>query len=465
MLFFSDAFLSGFLPSGQTSSLPSWLQPHWPRFTFYLEQLSLKYSRRAENKLKDLIASCVPRYSSDLLLLNYGAQSLHMKFLRQALASRDLQWFLRATQHGDRHASFPLVFDWDQLSSELRKYVVFCFIRFFKAGSGHTLRLFPCSLLRCVDFVEWLPSAGMNSGWESIRHYLGELQAWSMVCGFGNIRELDEPGFKLWKDNFKANLRVTRGPRGGDIPLRPWMLRLLVAVFPSDSDFDLFMKALMSLMWFSALRPCHFSPESLSEDDMKHLLQWLFFERYKISALGSRRAALHCEIPTAKQNQAEKAAPWCTATACICESYDCSPEEFADLTAFCPVCALERWRCRVPHSSRFGQYVFLNPATAEPVLRNQLNKWIRSALDIALQHLPAEERDRVVAQLSMKSWRSGAGTEIVTGGNAGFIAAAFLAHSSPDVTQRYYHKGGDHERLQVLPALADSVFQAGNSGR
>ena len=59
--------------------------------------------------------------------------------------------------------------------------------------------------------------------------------------------------------------------------------------------------------------------------------------------------------------------------------------------------------------------------------------------------------------LSAKSWRSGAGTQLVTEGNAGFVAAAFLAHGQVDITQTYYHKGSDLERLQCVAPLANGL--------
>ena len=58
---------------------------------------------------------------------------------------------------------------------------------------------------------------------------------------------------------------------------------------------------------------------------------------------------------------------------------------------------------------------------------------------------------------SAKSWRSGAGTVLVTEGSSGLVAAAFLAHGCPDITQKYYHKGGDFERLQQGAILAASL--------
>eukprot|EP01043_Picozoa_sp_COSAG02_P012527 COSAG02_NODE_483_length_21396_cov_20.544801_17_plen_466_part_00 len=451
--------------SDRVESLPTWLRPHWPQFAAVLSQLSFGWSRRKENKLKRLIGRHVPRFARELLEVNFSAASpnLHLRFLFEALDSRSLVWFRRALQFGDRHATFPILFDWELFSSELKKYAVFSLLHFFKSGPQASLSLVPCDILKMVDYIEWLPTAGLNVGWTSIRHYASWLQTLSLVCGFGNIKDQDKAGYNLWKDNFKSNIQVVRNPRGGDLPLKPWQLRHMLRAFGSDSNFDVLMRAVMSLMWFTALRPGHFSPDSHKSNDMKHLLEWAFIIPYSASALGSSRTVMHFTIPSAKQNQKESAQDWSTATACICANFndECSASEMADLTALCPVCALERWRRRRALLGSgppgYSQFVFVDPRSGLPILRSRFNQILRDALELALDHLPEEERREVIKMISAKSWRSGAGTQIVTEGNAGFVAAAFLAHGQVDITQKYYHKGGDLERLQVLPALADSL--------
>jgi hypothetical protein len=79
-------------------------------------------------------------------------------------------------------------------------------------------------------------------------------------------------------------------------------------------------------------------------------------------------------------------------------------------------------------------------------------------IDIALDFIPAEVRQLIIKQISAKSFRSGAATAIVTAGNAGFVAAAFLGHSDPKITKQYYHKGDDSERLQAAPALTQGLL-------
>ena len=83
-------------------------------------------------------------------------------------------------------------------------------------------------------------------------------------------------------------------------------------VFGSDSDWDVMMRAVTSLMWFTALHPGHFSPDSTKPSDMKHLLEWAFIIPYMASALGSSRTVMHFTIPSAKQNQKESAKAWST---------------------------------------------------------------------------------------------------------------------------------------------------------
>ena len=92
-------------------------------------------------------------------------------------------------------------------------------------------------------------------------------------------------------------------------------------------------------------------------------------------------------------------------------------------------------------------------------LRAQWSKSQDTMLRVALAYLPDVERALIVSQLAGKSWRSGAATQVVTEGNAGFVAAAFLGHADTKTTKQYYHKGGDLERLQLAPALAKALVQ------
>ena len=107
-----------------------------------------------------------------------------------------------------------------------------------------------------------------------------------------------------------------------------------------------------------------------------------------------------------------------------------------------------------------SRYVCCDPASGQPITRTRFNRELRAALEVALGYLPALDRDAIVKCLSAKSWRSGAGTAIVTATNAGFIAAAFLGHSDPKVTEQYYHKGDDAESFSVVEALT-SQFSGG----
>ena len=425
-------------------TLPPWIISKAPRFAFLLSQFAANWSRKLENKVKLLIQESVPLFSADLLHPNFDGDSLHIRFLREAFRTQDIAWFARATQQGRRFASFPLLYDWNDLSSELRKYVCFCFLRFFQ-GKSHSLALLPCSTLKLIDFLSWLPQAGLNVGWTSIRHYASQLQTFSQVCGYGNIRDADEIGFRLWKDNFKANIRIIRSARGGDLPLKPWLLRFLGHVFSSGSPFDLLMLAVVSNMWFTALRPGHFSPESLSSNHCKHMLEWGFLHPYKVG----NTTVMRLDVPSAKNAQKEGAAGYS----------DCTPEEHAELTRLCPTCSIFRWHQVYPAAKVRGKhdFVFVDPASGLPILRSRFNQILRDALAQAFAHLPEEELEQVLKMFSAKSWRSGAGTVLVTEGSSGLVAAAFLAHGCPDITQKYYHKGGDLERLQQGAILAASL--------
>ena len=216
--------------------------------------------------------------------------------------------------------------------------------------------------------------------------------------------------------------------------------------------------------WFTALRPGHFSPKTLSNPEhTKHLLEWTFVHQTEDSTSASSdrrvlapRSALHFDIPTMKPRQKTSAVPWTTATACICQGYECSEAEQRDLHLLCPVCSLEAWRQVAPRHEQ--NYVFCHPETRQPMLRDALNKELRRALHVALDWLSEPEREAVIEQLSLKSVRSGAATEVVTAGNSGFVAAAFLGHKDPAVTRKYYHKSGDSERLQLVDSLKESLL-------
>jgi hypothetical protein len=382
-----------------------------------------------------------------------------MSCLRQALLSRDMKWMRRALQFGDRHASFPLLFCWDDLCTELRKFVMYRLVHFQPGSPASTLQLLPCSLLDFIDFLEWLPSAGVGAGWKSVRHYAGQLSAMSHVCGFGSIVDYDRRGYEVWRENFSANCAVSVAPRGGDIPLRPWHLRRFIKVYSSGSKFDKMMLAACSQLWFTALRVGHFSPESNATKDKQHLLQWAHLHPYQSHAGSFPRPAMHYIIDSSKTRQKEHKEQWSTASCCICHGAEgalgASAEELADLTALCPICSLERWRRCAPSNA---VYVCCDPETGVPVLRKSFNKELQRALDIALDFIPADVRQLIIKKISAKSFRSGAATAIVTAGNAGFVAAAFLGHSDPKVTKQYYHKGDDSERLQAAPALTQGLL-------
>ena len=83
---------------------------------------------------------------------------------------------------------------------------------------------------------------------------------------------------------------------------------------------------------------------------------------------------------------------------------------------------------------------------------------MRRGLRIALDYLDEREREAIVKQLSLKSIRSGAATAVVTAGNAGLIAADFLHHGDPKITQKYYHKAGDQSKTSLAPDLSKGLM-------
>ena len=92
-------------------------------------------------------------------------------------------------------------------------------------------------------------------------------------------------------------------------------------------------------------------------------------------------------------------------------------------------------------------------------LRDAFNKELRRGLRQALFHdgMPPDFIEQVIAKLASKSWRSGAATVIVTAGTAPMIAADFLGHGDPKITQTYYNKAGDTQRLALARPLAAAL--------
>ena len=208
-------------------------------------------------------------------------------------------------------------------------------------------------------------------------------------------------------------------------------------------------------MWFSALRPGHFSPQSSSSDHCKHLLKWANVVTYQELGGVFPRPAAHFSIPSAKTRQKQRNADWSTATCCICEGAPGTKAEHILLQRLCPICSLERWRKVAPASC---DYVICKP-NGSLWLRDAFNKELRRGLRQALflDGMPPDFIEQVIAKLASKSWRSGAATVIVTAGTAPMIAADFLGHTDPKIIQSYYNKAGNSQRLALAQPLATAL--------
>ena len=423
----------------------------WVQLSQLSSLMASGFTRKTENKIRTLIAQHVPDYAQELLHVNVDADCMHMEFLRESLDTGHRRFFERAMQYGLRNATYPLLFSWGSMDANLRKYVVYCFVHHRR--DRPTLPLLPCSRLQFIDYMEWLPHNGISAGWTSLRHYAGRLITWSKVCGFGGIVDGDPTGYDVWQQNFSANVAVVKRPRGGDIPMRPWHLRRLAQVYDSSSWFDKMMLSMLSLLWFTALRPGHFSPQSVTPKGLKHMLEWSHGRPYRTKCNGATRDALHIYVPSNKTAQKNEQAAWSTAVCCICTGIDAGSKERQALRRVCPTHALQRWRRVAPLST----FVFTRPG-GQFFLRESFNRELRRGLRLALSYLDEAALDTIIAQISAKSFRSGAATVIVTAGNADFVAADFLGHSDPRITKKYYHKAGDDERLGVVPSLASGLL-------
>ena len=252
----------------------------------------------------------------------------------------------------------------------------------------------------------------------------------------------DPTGYDVWQQNFSANVAVVKRPRGGDIPMRPWHLRRLALVYDSSSWFDKMMLSMLSLLWFTALRPGHFSPQSVTPKGLKHMLEWSHGRPYRTTCNGATRDALHIYVPSNKTAQKNEQAAWSTAVCCICTDIDAGSKDRQALRRVCPTHALQRWRRVAPLST----FVFTRPG-GQFFLRESFNRELRRGLRLALSYLDEAALDTIIAQISAKSFRSGAATVIVTAGNAYFVAADFLGHSDPRITSA--HTGYAQEKRHL----------------
>ena len=416
--------------------------------------LTSTFNTAVENRLRRLVAKSVPAFDPELVRINIDSPCLHMEFVRHALRYNDSRSLVRALQLGEYHASFPLLYEWNGLSSNLRKYVLFCFLQ--HSPERPTLPLIPCPRLRLVEFAEWLPGAGITVGWKSIRHYVGAVASWNHICGYEDVRRQDKVGWDIWQRNFEANVHVQRAPRGGDFTLRPSMLQGLAEVCSDGSPASIRLLMAASLLWFTALRPGHLSPNGTARKHVRHLMKWEHLHPYTTA---SGRAAIHVYVPTAKTRRDQQSKPWSTAFMCIC----CKPPsgisstQLRRLRLLCPVCAINRWH----HVAPASVYVCVRLNDACPVQRNKFNTELRDGLRqaLALSSITPSLIDAVVVRISVKSIRSGAITEVITEGIADFVAADFAGHTNTATTQTYYNKAGDAQRFVAAPALTAGLIR------
>jgi integrase len=180
------------------------------------------------------------------------------------------------------------------------------------------------------------------------------------------------------------------------------------------------------------------------------LAEWANIVPFNAGSEDAPRPALHFYVPSTKSRKKQKKRAWSTATCCMCAGYDASHRERAELRRLCPVCSLRRWH-RVAPDSRFVSTL----PSGKPFLRDAFNRELRRALRIALGDHPLA--DDIVRRLAAKSFRSGACTVLVTAGTADMVAADFLGHSDPKITQAYYNRAGDAQRLHAAQPLATAL--------
>ena len=187
---------------------------------------------------------------------------------REALG--DLAAQLQVGTFHKRPGGWPLAVLWAALTSEMRKFVVFCISRHTPADPK--LPLFPLRDTSAVQFANWLLRHGLSTGG---RHYLAEAVAWGTNVGYTHSFDAEQLMARQLRSVMavRAATKVTkREVRGGDAVLPPQTLVAIMANLPRATPGQKLFRTMVLWHWFSQLRPCHFTYSAIK--DHRSLLRW-----------------------------------------------------------------------------------------------------------------------------------------------------------------------------------------------
>jgi hypothetical protein len=372
---------------------------------------------------------------------------------REALG--DLAAQLQVGTFHKRPGGWPLAVLWAALTSEMRKFVVFCISRHTLADPK--LPLFPLRDTSAVQFANWLLRHGLSTGG---RHYLAEAVAWGTNVGYTHSFDAEQLMARQLRSVMavRAATKVTkREVRGGDAVLPPQTLVAIMANLPRATPGQKLFRTMVLWHWFSQLRPCHFTYSAIK--DHRSLLRWdqLVPTCEAHETLADAGITLIAIRTASKTNQAGINA-FTTAVGCLCNTKSANMSALA-WQGMCPVHNFLDYFASMLEPPK-SDFVFAFEDGA-PYPRSLFDKELKQALREALPHLKGEWLESALKSLSPKSFRSGAGTEMANNGASRSQIMSALGHKSFNTSQQFYVKPSAEQsaaRNRLLTGSIDKAF-------
>ncbi len=410
-----------------------------------MELVQYGFTRAVDLEIRQVL-STIPGGALDVTPVNFDSTKLSIQELRKGLRTGRGDLLLDAMSHGDRTQTFPLVFSWHTCNTVQRKYIMFCFVR--HAADDPCLPAFPCPLLRLVEYTKWLPRFGVDgSGWDSVRHYVRGVRAWSRALGWPDPKLEDPEGWTSFKTNYAANFVVRRKPQPQ--PLEPGHIRHLATCWPEDSRYAAFFRLVCSLLFYTGLRPGHLLPKSPSA---RHCRNLVYFADCHVEDWHAR-PVLAMVISATKgmyhnHDQYEVVPAECTCSAG-------GPEE-----PLCPVHCYLRWRDQhAPYCERQGpdQWLSTWDEGGRMFLRDAFSNHLRRALrEHVFSSWTPEMREMLVSMVAPKSFRAATATTLAGDAEISDVQLTVaLMHKQVQTTRESYVKFSAAKRARIItPRLA-----------
>ena len=228
-----------------------------------------------------------------------------------------------------------------------------------------------------------------------------------------------------------------------------WLRRIAeLPELQDGSSLAAMLLATYSLLYFSALRPNHFSPNTATNADTDKLLQW----GHIIPFSNDGTEAIFIRVPHTKTRKQVNAKPLCDSVSCLC---DASIHQSRD--PLCPVHALLRWSRVTPAKSPRDPVVLL--PSGHVFKRDAFNKLVHRHVYAALPYLDERTRCSVARAIALKSWRSGSGTQQISSNAPVLQVTHKMDHASPKTTLKSYYQPSTTALIQASQPLAQAIVR------